>query len=153
MTSNNIFLVIFFAAAGLLIVGAVLRKAHVWRRMIQGIAAQYMREGRTAWAENALLAGLQFGLITLEERNRMAADLDITLVPNTLEAVPAEYRRKQLSNSELKVILKKVAMIRRLSRDDQVKILITLLIENYKLTAEVNDHRSERGFHLLEVHE
>jgi hypothetical protein len=153
MTGNGIFLVVLMIATFLLITGVILKRTNVLRRMIHSIASQYVRDQRTGWAENALLASLQFGLITLKDRNDMAKEFNLSLAPDIVASQQKEYQRKQLSDNELKVIRQKVAMIRCMPGPKQITIIFTLLVENMKLTAEVNDHRTELGYLIMETHE
>lgn len=63
-----------------------------------------------------------------------------------------EMIRPTLTQAEEKALLKVVAGFFTYRRQDQIKVLSLLLVENAILTKEVNEHRAVRGFDLLPVY-
>ncbi len=61
----------------------------------------------------------------------------------------SSYPRPDLTDEEQRLLLKTVGIFFSRRRQDQIKILSLLLVENATLAAECNDHRIKQGFDPL----
>ncbi len=62
------------------------------------------------------------------------------------------YTRPALSDEEQRILLKTVRIFFARNRQDQIKIISLLLVENATLAAECNDHRTRQGIDPLPLY-
>jgi hypothetical protein len=144
---NDIFPIIFFGSLAILIVGAILKRAGVFYKIVSRIAAQWCRDGKQDQAANTLNGALMAGLITREQSDQVRDSLGIAYP----EAEARPYTPPALTQRQVELASHNAIKINAMPFNERRGILIRLITENMGLLAECNQHRMIAGYKPREV--